>query len=51
MNNNIRKEIHLVEITPDKNGRLFATFFGTTYEIKIKKPKEENAKPEKKSKK
>lgn len=44
MNNNI------VEITPDKNGRLFATFFGTTYEIKIKKAKEE-PKPEKKSKK
>lgn len=34
MDNNIQ----VIEVTPDKNGRVFITLYGTKYEIKIKKP-------------
>ena len=38
---------NIIEVTPDKNGKIFITLYGTRYEIKIKgkpkpKPKEEN---------
>lgn len=36
----------VIEVTPDKNGKVFITLFGTKYEIVIK----ENKKPEKDSK-
>ena len=38
---------NIIEVTPDENGKIFITLYGTRYEIKIKgkpkpKPKEEN---------
>ena len=41
-----KMNVPVVEITPDKDGRLFVTFYGTTYEIKVK----ENKKPTKDNK-
>lgn len=28
---------NVIEVVPDKDGRIFVTFYGTKYEIKIKK--------------
>ena len=30
---------NVIEVTPDKDGRLFITLYGTRYEIKAKEPK------------
>lgn len=30
---------NVIEVTPDKDGRVFITLYGTKYEIKIKEPK------------
>ena len=29
----------VIEVTPDKNGKVFITLFGTKYEIKVIEPK------------
>lgn len=36
---------NIIEITPDKDGKLFITLYGTRYQIKVKngKPKETEA--------
>lgn len=36
--------VNVIEVTPDKNGRVFITLFGTKYEIKVKEPKPSKAK-------
>lgn len=36
----------VIEVTPDKNGKIFIRLYGTNYEIKVK----ENKKPTKDSK-
>lgn len=38
--------VNVIEVKPDKEGRIFITLYGTKYEIVVKKPakkKEENA--------
>lgn len=32
--------MEVIEVTPDKNGKIIITLYGTKYEIRIKKPKE-----------
>ncbi len=32
--------MEVIEVTPDKNGKIYITLYGTKYEIRIKKPKE-----------
>lgn len=37
--------VQVIEVTPDKNGKIFIRLFGTTYEIKVKEnkqPKKDN---------
>lgn len=38
--------MNIIEVKPDKNGKLFITLFGTTYEIRVieDKPKEKKTK-------
>ena len=31
--------VQVIEVTPDKNGKVFIRLYGTTYEIKVKEPK------------
>ena len=31
--------IQIIEVTPDKNGKIFITLYGTKYEIKVKENK------------
>ena len=38
---------NVIEITPDKAGKLFITLYGTKYEIRIKEPAKKPAKAEK----
>lgn len=30
---------NIIEVTPDKNGKIFITLYGTRYQIVVKKPK------------
>ena len=30
---------NVIEVTPNKDGKIFITLYGTKYEIKIKEPK------------
>lgn len=30
---------NVIEVTPNKDGKLFITLYGTKYEIKVKEPK------------
>lgn len=30
---------NIIEVTPDKDGKVFITLYGTKYEIKVKEPK------------
>lgn len=41
---------NVIEVTPDKDGRVFITLYGTKYEIKVKEPKVTEPKPSKKDK-
>ena len=36
--------VNVIEVTPDKDGRIFITLYGTKYEIKVKEPKPSKAK-------
>ena len=39
---------HVIEVTPDKDGKVFITLYGTKYQIVVKEPKtEKNAKDSK----
>ena len=42
---------HVIEVTPDKDGKVFITLYGTKYQIVVKEPKQKTAakepKPEK----
>lgn len=31
--------VQVIEVTPDKDGKIFIRLYGTTYEIKVKEPK------------
>ena len=31
--------MNIIEVKPDKNGKLFITLFGTKYQIVVEKPK------------
>lgn len=31
---------NIIEVTPDKKGRIYITLFGTKYQIVVKEPKE-----------
>ena len=31
--------VHVIEVAPDKDGKVYITLYGTRYEIKIKEPK------------
>ena len=33
--------VQVIEVTPDKNGKVFITLYGTKYEIKVKETKKE----------
>lgn len=35
---------HVIEVTPDKNGDVFITLYGTKYQIVVKEPKPEKPK-------
>ena len=35
----IMNNAQVIEVTPDKNGKVFITLYGTRYEIKVKEPK------------
>lgn len=35
----VNNNIQVIEVTPDKNGKVFITLYGTKYEIKVKEPK------------
>jgi hypothetical protein len=35
---------HVIEVTPDKNGDVFITLYGTKYQIVVKEPKPSKAK-------
>lgn len=43
---------NVIEVKPDKNGKLFITLFGTTYEIKVIEEKQDKVvnKPKKEKK-
>lgn len=32
---------HVIEVTPDKDGNVFITLYGTKYQIVVKEPKTE----------
>lgn len=32
--------MEVIEVVPDKNGKIYITLYGTKYEIRIKKPKD-----------
>lgn len=38
----------IINVTPDKEGKIFITLFGTTYQIVIDKPKAKETKKEEK---
>lgn len=38
------KNTQIIEVTPDKDGKLFITIYGTKYQIVVKKLKPDNAK-------
>lgn len=38
---------HVIEVTPDKNGNVFITLYGTKYQIVVKEPKQKTAKESK----
>ena len=40
MLNKIIMDKNIIEVTPDKNGKIFITLYGTRYQIVVKKPKE-----------
>ena len=31
--------VQVIEVTPDKNGKIFITLYGTKYQIVVKEPK------------
>ena len=31
--------VQVIEVTPDKNGKVFITLYGTKYQIVVKEPK------------
>ena len=35
---------NIIEVTPDKNGKVFITLYGTKYQIIVKEPKPEKPK-------
>lgn len=35
---------NIIEVTPDKDGKVFITLYGTKYQIVIKEPKPEKTK-------
>lgn len=35
---------NVIEVTPDKNGNVFITLYGTRYQIVVKEPKPEKPK-------
>ena len=35
---------HVIEVTPDKDGKVFITLYGTKYQIVVKEPKPEKPK-------
>ena len=35
---------NIINVTPDKDGKVFITLYGTTYEIVVNKPKPSKAK-------
>ena len=37
---------NVINVTPDKDGKLFITLYGTKYEIVVNKPKPSKAKTE-----
>ena len=37
-------DVQVIEVMPDKNGKVFITLYGTRYEIKVKEPKPSKAK-------
>lgn len=41
---------NIIEVTPDKNGKMFITLYGTKYQIVIKGVKDEEKPAEKKTK-
>lgn len=36
--------VQVIEVTPDKNGKIFITLYGTKYQIVVKEPKPSKAK-------
>lgn len=36
--------VHVIEVTPDKNGDVIITLYGTKYKIVVKEPKPNKAK-------
>ncbi len=40
---------HVIEVTPDKNGKVFITLYGTKYQIVVKEPKPEKTEKPKKA--
>lgn len=38
---------NIIEVTPDKDGKVFITLYGTKYQIVIKEPKPEKTKEKK----
>ena len=39
---------NIIEVTPDKDGKVFITLYGTKYQIVIKEPKVEKTKKDSK---
>ena len=39
--------VHVIEVTPDKDGKVFITLYGTKYQIVVKEPKQKTAKESK----
>ena len=37
-------KVNVIEVTPDKNGDVFITLYGTKYQIVVKEPKPEKPK-------